>query len=200
MLIDTDQIPVRRIDPDCGISSRETALVIIDMMTRFCDAEWLAGGNADRTRFYQEEFARIIPATQQILSAFRSLDALIVHVVNARWTKDGRDVVPYQRGRDYDLFDTPAMAVIEALEPREGEVLIRKVASSAFTGTGLEFILRNAGIRNLALCGQYGDACCLYSLIQSRELGFDNYWIDDAMLRRGPADLAIVLGNYGPCP
>ena len=170
MLIDMDQFKVRRIEPGCELNARQTALVIVDMMERFCEATWLAQGNAERLRFYEREFDRIIPVIGTTLEAFRSADALVVHVVNARWTHDGRDVVPYQRDRDYDLFDSAAMSVIEPLAPRSGEVVVRKVASSAFTGTGLEFILRNAEIRNLAICGQYGDACCFYTLIQSREL------------------------------
>jgi nicotinamidase-related amidase len=74
------------------------------------------------------------------------------------------------------------MSVVEPLAPREGEVMVRKVGSSAFTGTGLEFILRNARIEHVVLCGQYGNACVFYALIQSRELGFDNYWLEDGIL------------------
>ncbi len=63
-----------------------------------------------------------------------------------------------------------------------GEVVIRKVGSSAFTGTGLDFLLRNAGIEYVVLSGQYGNACVFYALIQSRELGFDNFWLEDGIL------------------
>lgn len=35
------------------------------------------------------------------------------------------------------------------------------------------------------LGGQFGSACVFYSLIQSREFGFDNYWLDDAILYGG---------------
>ena len=52
-------------------------------------------------------------------------------------------------------------------------------------GTGLEFLLRNAGIENVVLCGQYGNACVFYTLIQSREFGFDNFWLEDGMLYGG---------------
>jgi len=163
----------------------KTALIIIDMMNLFCDPKWMSGGNAQTEAWLIEEFATIIPNLQQALEAFRKAKGLVVHVVNAKWTLDGREVVPYQRGRDYDLFDTERMSVIDALRPRPGEIQIRKVASSAFTATGLDFMLRNAGIEHVVLGGQYGSACVFYTLIQSREFGFNNYWMDDAILYGG---------------
>lgn len=119
--------------------------------------------------------------------------------MNAKWTEEGREVVRYQRGRDYDLFDTNQMSVIDALKPQPGELQIRKVTSSAFTATGLEFMLRNAAIDNVVLTGQYGSACVFYSLIQSREFGFNNYWVDDAILYDGDGAKSIfrpLVGAY----
>ena len=82
----------------------------------------------------------------------------------------------------YDLFDTEPMSIIDDLAPRNGEVTVRKVVGSAFTGTGLDFLLNNAGVENVVLCGQWGNACVFYSLIQSREYGFNNYWLEDGIL------------------
>lgn len=182
MIIETDDIAVRRIDPIQALPGDRTALIIVDMMVRFCDPDWLSKGNAARCAWFASELDRVIPRIGRTLKVARSSGALVVHVVNAKWTRDGRDAVPYSRGRDYDLFDTEPMSVIEPLAPRAGEVMIRKVGSSPFTGTGLEFILRNAGIEHVVLCGQYGNACVFYALIQSRELGFDNFWLEDGIL------------------
>lgn len=177
----------------------KTALVIIDMMNLFCDVKWMSGGSAESEDWLRGEFARIIPNLQLALEAFRKAGALVVHVVNAKWTREAREVVPYQRGRDYGLFDTERMSVIEPLKPQEGEILIRKVTSSAFTATGLDFMLRNAGIENVVLAGQYGSACVFYSLIQSREFGFQNYWLDDAILYGGASAKVLfrpLVGAY----
>jgi nicotinamidase-related amidase len=182
LLIDTDQIPVRRIAKQEQLPSDKTALLIVDMMNRFCDPAWLSQGNESLITWYRDNLSSVIPATKLALDAFRSAHALVVHMVTGKWTNDGRDLVPYMRGRDYDYFDTPGMSVIAPLEPIPGEITIRKSASSAFTGTGLDFLLHNAGIEHLALCGQFGNACLFYSLIQSREYGFRNYWIEDAVL------------------
>ena len=172
----------RRLAGGEALAATETALIIVDMMNLFCDPVWMSGGSPDEERRLKGVFARIVPNIQETLQAFRRVNALVVHVTNAKWTREGREVVPYQRRRDYGLFDSERMSVIDALKPVAGEIQIRKVTSSAFTATGLDFLLRNAGIRNVVLCGQYGNACVFYSLIQSRELGFDSYWLEDAML------------------
>ena len=164
------------------LEPRRSALVIIDMINRFCDPGWLSPNDPKREAWLQSELEGVIGGVRKALEGFRKTNGLVIHVVNARWTLDGRDVVPYQRGRDYELFDTHAMSAIDELAPIAGEVTVRKVASSAFTGTGLDFLLNNAGIQNVVLCGLSGNACVFYSLIQSREYGFNNYWLEDGVL------------------
>lgn len=197
MNINTDDFQVRRIEAGVKIEAPKSALVIVDMMNRFCDAKWLANGDEGKEQWFEDNLDSIIPNLQLVLEDFRACGGLVIHVVNARWTESGRDVVSYQRGRDYDLFDSQPMSVIGPLAPKPGEVVIRKVASSAFTGTGLEFILRNAGIESILLCGQYGGACVLYTLIQGRELGFENYWIEDAILHSSEQDREMIRALVG---
>jgi ureidoacrylate peracid hydrolase len=197
MIVDTDQIPVNRFLPSARLSAETAALVIVDMMNSFCDPGWLAQGGPEPQEWYAQELAAVIPNIQRLLNAFRQVGAMIVHVVTGKRTSSGRELVAYMRGRDYDLFDTRAMSVIEPLAPIPGEVVIRKSASSAFTGTGLDYLLRNAGIQNLALCGQYGNACVFYTLIQSREYGFENYWVEDALLYGSADAKALVVPLIG---
>jgi nicotinamidase-related amidase len=197
MIIDTDDFHMKTIQVGARLDASKSALVIIDMMNRFCDAKWLANGDENKEQWFEDGLDKIIPNLQLVLEDFRACGGLVVHVVNAKWTESGRDVVPYQRGRDYELFDSQPMSVIKPLAPKQGEVVIRKVASSAFTGTGLEFILRNAGIESVILGGQYGGACVLYSLIQSRELGFENYWMGDAILYGSEKNQGMIQSLVG---
>ena len=185
----------KRITTDHILPSGKTALVIIDMMNLFCDPKFLANGTAQREQWFASELEHVVGCIRGVLERFREAQAMVVHVVNAKWTRAAREAVPYQRGRDYGLFDTFEMSVIEPLEPTPGEIVIRKVTSSAFTGTGFDFLLNNARIENVVLCGQYGDACVFYTLIQSRELGFTNYYVEDGLLFSDQAskDLFIPL-------
>ncbi len=183
MLIDTDSFATQRIAPDEVLEPEKTALIIIDMMNRFCNPVWLAQGDHQRAEWFARELDCVIPNVTAALHGFRAAGALIVHAVCARWTLDKRDAPLHMRARDYDLFDTPAMSVIEPLAPLPGEMLIRKTTGSVFTGTGLEYLLRQAGVENVVLCGQYGSACVFYSLIQSREYGFaKRIWLEDCIL------------------
>lgn len=87
------------------------------------------------------------------LEAFRSAAATVIHVVVGKWTDDGRDLVGYMRDRDYDQVGSPSMSVVDDLPPRSGEIVIQKPASCSFTGTGLDYLLRNAGVRNVTVHG-----------------------------------------------
>ena len=197
MLIDTTQFKANHLAEDAVLPPEKTALIIVDMMRRFCDPAWLSGGNAESERWFTSELQSVIPNLRAILDAFRVAGGLVVHVVNAKWTKEAREAVPYQRGRDYDYFDSQAMSVIDELAPQREEIIVRKLTSSAFTGTGLDYMLNNAGIRNVVLTGQYGGACVFYSLIQSREYGFINYWPGDAILHASALDKAMITPLVG---
>ncbi len=197
MLIDTTQFKPRLLADDADLPADKTALIIVDMMRRFCDSAWLSGGNPESERWFSAELKTVIPNLRSILDAFRAAGGLVVHVVNAKWTAEAREAVPYQRGRDYDYFDSHAMSVIDELAPQREEIVVRKLTSSAFTGTGLDYMLNNAGIKNVVLTGQYGGACVFYSLIQSREFGFTNYWPSDAILHASALDQAMITPLVG---
>ena len=197
-LTEADRLPADR-----------TALIIVDMINRFCDLDWWVAGSTGlkgtealevRRAFFEKELAGIIPKIGQVLEAFRQAGGTVVHIETARRTRDGRDLVPYMRGRDYDLAGSAAMSVIDELAPVEGEIVIQKPASSSFTGTGLDFLLRNAGIEHVALCGQFGDACVFYTLIQSREFGYRNAWVEDAILYQSQEAVLIHWYTHNPCP
>ena len=180
------EIDGRRMSPAEHLAAEKTALIIVDMTNSFCDPEWHAHGDEEKKQWAASELEIAIPNIQQVLAIFRQTRAMVVHVVTAKWTTDAREAVPYARGRDYGLFDSDPMSVIEQLAPIPGEVIIRKVTSSSFTGTGLDYLLKNAGIENVVITGQYGDACCFYTLIQSREFGFSNYWVQDCLFYSMP--------------
>ena len=136
MLIDTDDFVTQRIAEDEILEPEKTALIIIDMMNRFCNPVWLAQGNHQKAEWFARELDYAIPNVTQALHMFRAAGALVVHAVCARWTLDKRDAPLHMRERDYDLFDTPAMSVIDQLAPLPGELLVRKTTGSVFTGTG----------------------------------------------------------------
>lgn len=203
MLVDLDQFTVSRLSEADRLPPDRTALIIVDMMNRFCDPDWWVTGQTglraealeERRAFFEKELAEIIPRIRRVLDVFREAGGTVVFMEMARRTKDGRDMVPYMKGRDYDMAGSKPMSVIDELAPVEGEMVIQKPTSSSFTGTGLDFMLRNAGIEHVVLCGQFGDACVFYTLIQSREYGYKNSWVEDAVLyqTQGTKDIMPCL-------
>lgn len=188
MLIDTDQFRTTYLTESDQLPADKSALIIVDMSNRFCDPVWLSKniptgeGQEERYKWYVKELPLVIDGCKVALEMFRRVNATVVHVITGRLTVEGRELVPYMHQRDYDLADSEVMSVIDTLVPVTGEVLIRKPASSSFTGTGLDYLLRNVGVEHVVLAGQFGDACVLYTLIQSREYGFKNYWLEDSVL------------------
>lgn len=177
---------VQRISSLETLPAKQTALIIVDMIKRFCDSAWCARGDADRQAWIAGQLQAVTRNIRRMLDAFRKERALVVHVVHGKWTVEDREVPGYSRGREYDLFGTADMSVIDELAPIPGEMVVPKVAGSSFIGTGLEYFLRNAGIENLVLCGQQGDACVLYTTIGGRDLGFSNYWAQDSIYFSSP--------------
>ena len=107
MLIDTAQFKTNHLAEDAVLPAAETALIIVDMMRRFCDPAWLSGGNAESERWFSSELETVIPNLRSILDAFRASGGLVVHVVNAKWTAEAREAVPYQRGPRLRLLRLP---------------------------------------------------------------------------------------------
>ena len=100
VLLDTSELKPRRIPPNTRLEPKQSALVIVDMMNRFCDPGWLSGRDREKSDWLQRELEGVIGGIKRALDAFRRADGLVVHVVNAKWTADGREAVPYERGRD----------------------------------------------------------------------------------------------------
>jgi nicotinamidase-related amidase len=51
---------------------------------------------------------------------------------------------------------------------------------SAFTGSGLDALLRNASVTDVVLCGVITNACVLLSALEAWDLGYSVSIVDDA--------------------
>jgi nicotinamidase-related amidase len=135
------------------ISRDNTALAIIDMQKDFLDeggACFVPGGRS------------VVPATRQLLDAFRAADLPVIHVM-VRWQKDGTDMSRFttnpmlmERGlREGD----PGAEPVDDLTPLDNEYVIHKKRYSAFFGTSLETLLRSLGTVHLVVAGVCTNFC-----------------------------------------
>lgn len=139
--------------PESGV-----ALLAIDVQVGMDDPSRPPRNNPDA----EENIARL-------LSAFRSVDRLRVHVRH-----DALDPAsPFAPGR-------PGNPIKDIVAPLPGELLIVKHVNSAFIGTDLEARLRGAGITTLVLTGTAANYCVESTARMAGNLGFATFVVSDA--------------------
>lgn len=80
-------------------------------------------------------------------------------------------------------------AIVEALEPREGDLVVRKARYSGFAGTDLDSMLRSRNVKYLIFTGIAANVCVESTL---REAYFREYWCllaTDATMAAGGKEL-----------
>ncbi|TVY33991.1 Peroxyureidoacrylate/ureidoacrylate amidohydrolase RutB [Lachnellula cervina] len=62
---------------------------------------------------------------------------------------------------------TPSTAIDPSIAPVEGDILVEKKRVSAFTGSGLETVLRGLGVKRLVLAGVSTSGVVLATVVQA---------------------------------
>uniref|UniRef100_A0A6T5WN92 Isochorismatase-like domain-containing protein n=1 Tax=Erythrolobus australicus TaxID=1077150 RepID=A0A6T5WN92_9RHOD len=96
-------------------------------------------------------------------------------------TADGRD-----QSLDYKIsgFLVPRGSddarVVAAIAPRGDEIVLAKSSASVFNSTSLEYVLRNIGIEQLAVCGIVSNQCIESTIRDAADRGFLCSMVTDA--------------------
>ena len=137
----------------------QTALIVIDVQESFrVRPNWRAVNHPD-----------IADRVDRLVQAARSRGDLVVWVLH---TEPGTG----------NAFD-PAIGhvrLIEGLEPREDEPVLRKTAHNAFTTTNLQQLLTQQGIREVVISGIRTEQCCETTARVASDLGYDVVFVSDA--------------------
>jgi len=137
----------------------QTALIVIDVQESFrVRPNWRAVNHPD-----------IADRVGRLVQAARSRGDLVVWVLH---TEPGTG----------NAFD-PAIGhvrLIEGLEPREDEPVLRKTAHNAFTTTNLQQLLTQQGIREVVISGIRTEQCCETTARVASDLGYDVVFVSDA--------------------
>lgn len=175
-----------------------SALLIVDLQNASADPSsgWVkayaeAGHGDVLNRYFEKVRDQVLPNVKLLQDAFREAGAPVVFLTVGSAVGDWSDMAPrfrrsiaYWQGRGieppYAAAGTRAMQVLDAIAPRPGEPVIVKTGYSGFTGSPLERVLRNKGIRELAVCGVATDACVESTFRAAVDLGFDCALIEDA--------------------
>jgi maleamate amidohydrolase len=138
---------------------RRAALLVIDFTVGFNDPALFGGGNIDAA----------IQRTAGLLEFFRR-KKLPVAFTRIVYAQDGSDAgvfamkVPSLKTL---VESNPAGAIVPELEPRQGELIIRKTEASAFFGTGLAPWLVQQGADTVVITGCTTSGCVRASVVDA---------------------------------
>lgn len=122
-----------------------------------------------------------VPNMQRLQRACRAAGVEVLYSTIESLTRDGRD-----RSLDYKItgFNVPKGSwdgrVIEAIAPAEDEIWLPKTSSSVFVSTHIDYILRNLGVRQLAIAGLLTDQCIESAIRDACDLGYLVTQVTDA--------------------
>jgi len=175
--------------PEFDVERGKTALLLIDMQ-KIVKAEVLfkeavkVGLPEDEVREvlrnYDTRIKRAVANAQKLLEVCREKSFDIIHVKLEAPTEDPRHTAKINR--KVGLIIPPGSMESEFFEevrPIKGELVFTKTNGGAFTGTSIDFVLRNMGVTSLIVCGFITDQCVLATVIQAADIGYDIILVDD---------------------
>ena len=166
----------------------ETALLFIDVQNfgahrQGGEFEGLRPAEIDaRYAYYFGRLEKVaLPNMQRLQAACRAAGIEVMYTVIESLTRDGRD-----RSLDYKItgFHVPKGSwdaqVLEAIAPAEDEIVLPKTSSSVFISTNIDYVLRNLGVRQLAIAGLVTDQCIESAVRDACDLGYLVTLVTDA--------------------
>ncbi|MGI9507792.1 MAG: isochorismatase family cysteine hydrolase [Geminicoccaceae bacterium] len=133
--------------------------------------------------FFEQLETRVVPNMQAAQSACRKAGVEVMYTTIESLTKDGRD-----RSLDYKItgFHVPKGSwdgkVIDQIAPEDDEIVLPKTSSSVFISTHIDYVLRNLGVRQLAISGLITDQCVESAIRDACDLGYLVTQVTDACL------------------
>ena len=193
--------------PEPRLSRENTALLVIDMQYLDAHPDYGIGnrakklGIADFLDYYWSRIGELtIPNIQRLLSAARQAGIEVIHTKIAAQTLDGRESTwpPYKselaRKHAKDAKETE---ILRELAPQGDEIVISKLAASAFSATNVDWLLRNMSVRNVIMCGVTTNACVEASARSVADLNYAGIVVDDATAAFAPQLQEHSILNMG---
>lgn len=143
---------------------KKAALVIVDFVNGFNDAGQFGGGN----------IAAAIDQTAVLLAACRK-HKVPVACTRVVYADDGSDLGVFAMkttGLAKLTEASPLSQIVAELEPKPGELIIRKLQPSAFFGTNLASWLTMKGVDTLIVTGCTTSGCVRATVIDSMSHNF----------------------------
>lgn len=196
--------------PDFEIAPGKTALILIDMQKiaspePFVKAAIKKGFSEKDVKTavadYENRFWKAVDNAARILKVCRRIGIDIVHVHLEAPTKNPLHTAKVNR--KIGLIVPPASEAclsLDKVRPLPDELIVNKTNGGAFSGTNLDFILRNMDIQSLILVGFLTDECVAATAYHASDLGYDVLLVRDATAtHRNEAHEALIWSLEDMC-
>ena len=177
-------------EPPPKMQRDNTALLLVDVQ-QLATPEHLAeraiAAGLDRTEVeaaladYSERFYAAVANCAELLTTARAAGIACVHVKIEALSGNARDTGPAHRrmGWCYPPGSHESQ-FLEPVAPHDGEIVVTKTVSGAFTATNLDSILRHMGIDWLVVAGFETDECIEATGRCALDLGYLALFAEDA--------------------
>jgi len=159
---------------DRPFESSRAALVVVDMQNDFCST----GYYMDKAGYDITSLRKPIMPLRQVLSAARRAGMTVIFTRQYRLPKDAEETAASSFPL-ISLKGEPGWEIIPELTPREDEVVLDKIACSAFVSTDIDERLKAKDIRALVFCGNTIDVCVHSTLRSANDLGYSCSTLSD---------------------
>ena len=176
----TVEVPEYETHGEVRVDPGRTALIVVDMQNDFVkEGGSLVVPDAEGT----------IPAIRRLLDLARESGMKVVFTQDTHTEGDPEWEIWPEHVRE----DSWGWRIVEELEPREGELIIRKTRYDAFYGTHLDHSLRLWGVDTLIICGTVASICVHYTAASAALRWYDVIVPRDATSALDPFDLEASL-------
>lgn len=166
---------------DFDLDRDHAALIIIDMQRDFVEP----GGFGDSLGNDVRRLAAIVPAVGRLLAGFRAAGLPVVHTMECH-RPDLSDLPAAKRDRGSPrlrigdrgpmgrilVSGEPGSAIVPALAPVGGEIVVEKPGKGAFYATGLHEVLSARGIADLVFAGVTTEVCVQTTMREANDRGY----------------------------
>jgi ureidoacrylate peracid hydrolase len=170
------------------LAPKQSALLFVDVQNFSAHRDGADFADTSPTEFeakygyyFEQLETQVIPNMQRLQAAARQAKIEVMYTTIESLTLDGRD-----RSLDYKItgFNVPKGSwdgkVIDQIKPIDDEIWLPKSSSSVFVSTHIDYVLRNLGVKQLALCGMLTDQCVESAIRDACDLGYLVTQVTDA--------------------
>ena len=174
------EVPEYEVHGEVRVNPARTALVVVDMQNDFVkEGGSLVVPDAEAT----------IPTIKALLDLARESGMKVIFTQDTYNEGDPE----WEIWPEHVWEGSWGWEIVNELEPREDELVIRKVRYDAFYGTHLDHFLRLWRVDNLIICGTVANICVHYTAASAALRWFDVVIPKDATSALDPFDLESSL-------